>query len=563
MISQTRKFFPGFLGVLFLSIHLLPAGQNTESGVGDSGLDIKSVTVAGRETPVLQNREIKLKAFPQQIEFHFEPATNLGRLPVRLRYKLDGYEREWHSGNGEMNLAVRFYNDSGEQISIKTFHVSGESAGWTGTLKTSSLTHRRETIVAPPYASQMMVIVSSAGPPATEGIYVVANLLVSRLSEKPAIPEVLQSPFISQPDDDDVNHPPSGWTRDGLTAKMAEIVNIGHDPTIKAFAILDNDPVGHAEWHNALETAPRVKPADKLLIEWNEMYSIGIENIKSANYPSLEAGIYFFRVEEVDIYGKPTGIGASLKLKVSEPFWKTPWFWSAVFIGCIASILGYGRYAVWKKMKHEMLRLKQEQALERERLRIAHDIHDDLGARVTQISLVSALAHDNVTFPEQARADFDQISKMSRDLVIALYETVWAVTPENDNLYSLGNYLCQMVNQLCEHSQIRSRFRLNDLPRAVQASSQIRHNITMAVKEAVHNVIKHANASEVTTGAIFAENCLTITVHDDGHGFQQGLEVAGHGLKNIKQRMEDIGGHVHIESRIGLGTTVQLKLVFK
>ena len=149
-------------------------------------------------------------------------------------------------------------------------------------------------------------------------------------------------------------------------------------------------------------------------------------------------------------------------------------------------------------MRREMVRLKQQRALEQERLRIAHDIHDDLGARVTQISLLSAMAQDNPAFPEKARADFDKISKMSRELVSALYETVWAVNPENDNLDALGNYLCQMVKQLCERTPLRCRFHVLDLPHEVQVSSQTRHNISMAVKEAVHNIIKHAKASEVT-----------------------------------------------------------------
>jgi len=90
--------------------------------------------------------------------------------------------------------------------------------------------------------------------------------------------------------------------------------------------------------------------------------------------------------------------------------------------------------------------------LEQERLRIAHDIHDDLGARVTQISLLSAMSQENTSFPEKARADFDKVSKMSRELVSALYETVWAVNPENDNLEALGNYVCQMVNN-CANRQ--------------------------------------------------------------------------------------------------------------
>jgi signal transduction histidine kinase len=201
--------------------------------------------------------------------------------------------------------------------------------------------------------------------------------------------------------------------------------------------------------------------------------------------------------------------------------------------------------------------------LEQERLRIAHDIHDDLGARVTQISLLSAMAQENPAFPEKARADFDKVSKMSRELVSALYETVWAVNPENDNLEALGNYLCQMVKQLCEQTHLRCRFHVMDLPHEVQVSSQTRHNISMAVKEAVHNIIKHAKASEVTLRMAFSDGVLDVTVHDDGSGFKPVDNVSGNGLSNIRQRLQNIGGTSFVESQPGQGTAVRIRLRIK
>ena len=229
-------------------------------------------------------------------------------------------------------------------------------------------------------------------------------------------------------------------------------------------------------------------------------------------------------------------------------------------VAITAMTLGISRYFVWHRMRREMVRLMQQQALEQERLRIAHDIHDDLGARVTQISLLSAMAQENPTFPDKARADFDKVSKMSRELVSALYETVWAVNPENDNLEALGNYICQMVKQLCEQTPIRCRFHVLDLPPEVQVSSQTRHNISLAVKEAVHNIVKHASAAEVTIRMAFAHDFLDISVHDDGSGFQPVDGISGHGLSNMKLRLQNIGGTCLIESKPGEGTTVRLRL---
>jgi signal transduction histidine kinase len=287
---------------------------------------------------------------------------------------------------------------------------------------------------------------------------------------------------------------------------------------------------------------------------------MGSGNVHDAYYAALPANHYKFRVRGLDVMGAWTGGEASIHVFVPEPFWKTPWFWAVALVAIVAMVMGASRYFVWQRMRHEMARLKQQRALEQERLRIAHDIHDDLGARVTQISLLSAMAQENPTFPEKARADFDKVSKMSRELVSALYETVWAVNPENDNLEALGNYVCQMVKQLCEQTPLRCRFHVMDLPHEVQVSSQTRHNISMAVKEAVHNIIKHAKASEVTVRMVFADGSLEVTVHDDGAGFQPVDSISGHGLSNMKQRLQNIGGTCTVESKPGGGTTVRLRL---
>jgi len=261
--------------------------------------------------------------------------------------------------------------------------------------------------------------------------------------------------------------------------------------------------------------------------------------------------------------GKLTGAESSVGIFVPQPFWKTPWFWSLTVIALVGLMTGISRYFVRHRMRREMVRLKHQRALEQERLRIAHDIHDDLGARVTQISLLSAMSQENAAFPEKARADFDRISKMARELVSALYETVWAVNPENDNLEAQGNYLCQMVNQLCERTPIRCRFHVLGLPHEVQVSSQTRHNINMAVKEAVHNVIKHSGASEVTIRMAYADGILNVGIEDNGAGILPDGKSGGHGLSNMKQRLANIGGHCFIESHPGKGTTVRIRLTIR
>jgi signal transduction histidine kinase len=526
-------------------------------------IEIQAVTVEDKAIPLVQGETLRLGPFPKNIAFKFGPTTNSSRAPIRLRYKLEGYDDAWHEGGGEMFFTVRFYNESGDQIDQKIFRNVGDSVGWQRDLKNSSLTHRRETLVVPPQASRVLIVISSAGPPATVGIFVVNDLIVSRLAANNEPEVLLKSPFDRQQTDNANDHLPSGWIRDGTRPSMAKIVELGQNPTAKAFAILDNDPIGHAEWHNTMESSPKVSPGDRIEVEWNEMFSMGVGEIAVARYDNLPPGNFKLNVAEVDPMEVPTGVETSLSVQVPPPFWKMSWFWGAVLIAVTTVAVGSSRYFIWQRMRREVLHLKNQQVLEQERLRIAHDIHDDLGARVTQISLLSAVAHNNATFPEKARADFDQISIMSRDLISALYQTVWAVNPENDNLDALGNYLCQMVNQLCDRSECGCRFYMQDLPGEIQVSSQTRHNISMGVKEAVHNVIKHAKASEVTIRLTFKESLLTVAVQDNGCGFQTSDTLAGNGLTNMKARLEELGGNCLIESQPGQGTTVHMRLVIK
>lgn len=548
--------------LLIFQVGLFLPAENSASNAAVNSLEVQAVMVDGKPAPITGGK-VDLGLFPKTISFNFGPPGNTGHAPIRLRYKMDGFDNAWQQVGGEMNLTVRFYDDAGDQVNQSIFTVSGDSPGWDGSLKTSLLTHRRETIVVPPMASRIFIVISSAGGPATVGIYVVDNLLVSRVHTN-GIPEVLlRSPFDSAQREYQDNYQPEGWIHDGTHPSMAKIVDVGKDPATTAFAILDNDPFSHAEWHNIMEFAPKVSAGDHLVVEWNEMYSIGMGGAGVAYYNSLPSGSFQFHIQETTAMGVPTGVESQLAVVVPKPFWKKPWFSGAIGLIVVLIIMAIGRYIVWQRTRQEMLHLRNQRALEQERLRIAHDIHDDLGARVTQISLLSAMAHSNQSLPEKARADFNQISQMSRDLISALYETVWAVNPENDNLDALGNYLCQMLNQLCEQAQLGCRLDIQDLPKDIQVSSQIRHNITLAVKESLNNVIKHAKATEVVARITFKKMLLDISIQDNGCGFKPMDNPAGNGLKNIKLRLEGIGGSSFIESGQGSGTTVHLHLLIK
>src|SRR5579863_4529199 len=262
----------------------LSAGPENVPDRATNILEVQSVSADGKQVPINSRGKANLGPFPKTIALNFGPARNAVHSPVRLRYKLDGIDSDWRDVGGEMNLTVRFYDDAGDQINQNIFTVAGNSPGWDGSLKTSLLTHRREAVVVPPQASRIMIVISSAGGPNTVGIYVVDNLVISRISTNGESQVLLRWPFDSSQKSYAENYLPDGWMHDGTHPSMARIVEVGKDPATAAFAVLDDDPFSHAEWHNVMITAPQVSPGDHLVVEWNEMFSIGIGNTGTAFY---------------------------------------------------------------------------------------------------------------------------------------------------------------------------------------------------------------------------------------------------------------------------------------
>lgn len=524
-------------------------------------LEIRSLTVDGSQVPLRPGKKLLLARQPRTAVFQFGPGTNTVQEATRVRFKLDGVEENWREYPTEMRLGLRFLDSSGDQISQADFKVVGQSPGWTGNLETSEFIRRRETVVVPPQARRLLVVMTSAGPPAAVGVYAISDLTIRSQSSEESPPLISLPAAVAGTAGSLAGGAPSGWMRDGLRPSMAKLFERASPRQTRGLVIVDNDVTGHAEWHTVKDRAVAVNPGDHLILEWEEAYSFSLTALVSMQYLNVPAGYYRFRLQDLSVWGVPGGREVSLAFEVPLEFWRSPWFWVSVVMMCLAAVVGGWRYVVWRKMRLQLQRLEQQRAVDRERLRIAQDIHDDLGARVTQISLLSAVAQGKESLPEAARAEFGKVSQMTRDLVSALYETVWAVDPENDNLDALASYLCQMSNQLCAQSGLRCRLEVPELPPNVPLGSHVRHNLIMAVKEAIHNAVKHAGATEVRVRIAFETSVLTLSIQDDGCGFDPATHAQGHGLGNLKHRMQDVGGDLTIESRRPVGTTVSLRWV--
>lgn len=527
----------------------------------NASFEIRAMVVDGVAVPVQSSAKLRLARQPRTAVFEFGLVTNRIPRAARARFKLDGYEDRWREYPADMRLCLRFLDRNGDQVGETKFKVMGQSEGWTGDPRTSAFTHRRETVVAPPGSRSFWVVMNSAGPPAALGVFAITDLVIRSQSPNAMPPAVsLQDAFESVTGAAASANGPAGWMRDGLRPSMAGVFETPAPNRAKGLVIVDDDLSGHAEWHTVKELASPVTPGERLEVAWAEAYSLGHAGPVGMQYLALPAGYYRFRLNELSVAGVPTEREVSLAFEVPLEFWRTPWFWVSVATTLLGALMGGWRYTIWRRMRFQLLRLEQQRAVDRERLRIAQDIHDDLGARVTQISLLSAVAQRKPLLPDDARADFGIISQTTRELVSALYETVWAVNPENDNLDALASYLCQMANQFCSQAELRCRLEVPDSPPQIALSSHVRHNLIMAVKEALHNVVRHARASEVRIRITCLASVLSVCIQDDGCGFAADTSPPGNGLANLKRRMESIGGSYTLQSRLGLGTTVALTL---
>ncbi|PWU14742.1 MAG: histidine kinase [Verrucomicrobia bacterium] len=287
---------------------------------------------------------------------------------------------------------------------------------------------------------------------------------------------------------------------------------------------------------------------------------------RSVPYDYLPPGNYEFRVSARNNEGSWNESGTSLTLTVMPHFWQAKWVIGLSLLGLALSAGGAVRIVEKKRHRRHLKNLEQERAIERERARIAQDLHDDLGSSLTRISLLSDLVKGDKKDPEQVEAQADKIQQSSMQAVRGLEQIVWALRPGSDTLQSLVEYIAHTANELFEGDHARCRL---DLPAELPARSlppEARYNIFLIVKEALTNALKHASADEVRVLAKTEPHWLEIIVQDNGHGFDTSTQslspVRRHGLGNMRSRAQEIGARLRIESAVGKGTSVRLVMDF-
>jgi len=286
---------------------------------------------------------------------------------------------------------------------------------------------------------------------------------------------------------------------------------------------------------------------------------------RSANYSSLPAGAYTFHVTACNNAGIWNENGAATGLIVLPFLWER-WSVRAVSLGVFTlGVIAAVRYVSFRRLRLRLARLEHETSLHLERARIAQDLHDDIGASLTHIALLSELAQKDFGKPIQAKAHLDQIFRSARTVIRSLDEIVWAVNPKNNTLELLIAYLCTYAPDYLRSAGIRCRLDMPEDVPTLPLPSELGHHLYLAVKETLHNVVKHANATEVWLRLRLAAGTITLTIEDNGRGFQMGDQVPpdADGLGNLSRRLGKIGGQCEQRSEPGKGTTTTFTVPLK
>lgn len=226
------------------------------------------------------------------------------------------------------------------------------------------------------------------------------------------------------------------------------------------------------------------------------------------------------------------------------------YFLTAVLLVIISAIL-LTRYLVQRKLRKKIRAFEEQERLDRERQRISREMHDDIGAGLTQIIMMSESAKHNKS--ATGNRELEDIADTSRRLVSSMSEIIWSLNPENKTLDQLFAYMREQLHKQLEYSEISYTLDLPEGYGTVQLRNEQRRNILLVTKEMVNNAIKYSGASSLSISASVTGQQVIFTVTDNGRGFDSQELSGGNGLRNIRHRVEELGGQLELRTSPGEG----------
>jgi ligand-binding sensor domain-containing protein/signal transduction histidine kinase len=259
-----------------------------------------------------------------------------------------------------------------------------------------------------------------------------------------------------------------------------------------------------------------------------------------AYFSHLSPGNYTFQVVACNNQGVWNRDGASLPFYVQPAFWQTIWF--KLLLGAVGVVA---------LLTAHRIRTGRLRALERLRHRIARDLHDEVGANLGSISLLTEVMEQH---PQPD--DLTRIRRTANETVDTLRDLVWIINPAHEHLSDLVARLRQIAAIMLDN--LSYRFDDDKLPANLKLSLELRRNLPPVFKEALHNILKHAHARQVNIHLVCQDGNLMLEIQDDGVGFDTTAAASGNGLKNFQNRAAEMQARLTVQSQPGRGATVRL-----
>lgn len=280
--------------------------------------------------------------------------------------------------------------------------------------------------------------------------------------------------------------------------------------------------------------------------------------VRKASYANLPPGRYQFSVRAINKHGRYDPQGATIEFALIPFVYQTLWFRGLLAFVVLSTA---GLLWQWRARSQSRLHaLEREAALSRQRARLAKDLHDGLGARLTQLVLLTGKRPaETATQPGAER--LSEIADCSHDVLHALRDIIWVTHPAGDTIEGLAGALSELATRLPAAAGLHTRLDIPlDLPDG-RVSPEQRQALLHATREAIHNVVRHAAATELRLAFHVSDGHLRLRVEDDGRGFTPGATKkaapGGLGLDSMRERIETLGGRVNIDSSPGQGTRVE------
>ncbi len=276
---------------------------------------------------------------------------------------------------------------------------------------------------------------------------------------------------------------------------------------------------------------------------------------------NLAPGKYVFHIKANFPNGLYPDTETRYLFEILPPWWQTWWFNALVIIVTSAIAALFVRSYVRKKLENQRHILEKRQAIEKERRRIASDMHDDLGAGLTSIRFLSEKVKQSSGI-DTAKKEIGKIANISGELFENMNEIIWAMNEKNDTLEDLLFYTRTYAKEYCEENKLECLDNFPENIPAIFVSGEVRRNIFLTIKESLHNVVKHSGATQVELQANITDQ-VTIMIKDNGKGYphaENGHQSAGNGLINMRRRIDSIGGQFVMSNGKGLSIVIKVPL---